>query len=175
MKNKRNTCPLNLILSFALLLAAFTGAQAQAKPDLIFTDASMTKQRRGSEIYQITVTVTVTNYCNEAIAGKNDIALYFDTGDPGTNFATFQAFPSLKGGESLSMTYKINKDAPYFWNRGLAFLKWLNKTEKMPRARFVIDLLNKVKEADENNNWWELNPQKTPAKLSGQFQCSPKV
>ena len=176
MKNKRNICLLNLILSFALLLTAYSATQAQAKPDLIITDASMTTQKRGDYVYQITLTITIANYCHETTASEHDLEMNLIPDDPEVTIYTIhREVPSLKGGQSLTMTVKINKNdggLPYFRD---PFLNWLKETGKLPRTIFRLDGHNKVKEADEKNNWRQLNPNEAPPKLGGQYQCSPKV
>ncbi|MCA1623268.1 MAG: hypothetical protein LC768_04285 [Acidobacteria bacterium] len=182
MKNKRNICLLNLILSFALLLTANSATQAQPKPDLIITNASMTKQKRGDLVYQITVTVTVANYCLETTTSDNHILLdfYTDEAKPPArsiyDYNTVQSIPSLAGGESKTTTFKITKHSGAGILGGAhSLFQWLNETGKLPRAIFKVDIGNQVKEADENNNWRRLNPNEAPPKLGGQYQCSPKV
>jgi hypothetical protein len=177
MKSKRNTCLLNLILSFALLLTAYSAAHAQAKPDLIITDARMTTQKRGDYVYQFTFTVTIANYCLGTTAGASSVSVTLIPEDPegGAGHHINRNVASINGGESLTMTiktYKGDGEATYYND---LFFKWFNKTGKLPRVLFKLDSANKVKEANENNNWWQLNPNKAPPKLSGQFQCSPKI
>ncbi|HUR99573.1 MAG TPA: hypothetical protein VMZ26_16020 [Pyrinomonadaceae bacterium] len=171
---------LTLLLILTTLLQSST--HAQAKPDLIVTSASVTEQKRGNQVYQLTVMFTVSNYCKgtSAIQTGGSVILKPDI-QPGQEYAsngysTYAVIPALKGGEIQTVTIKINKDdGGYLQSAGDMFFKWLNQTGKLPTVRINVDLPNLVKEASETNNWWQLNPEKTPSKFSGQYQCTPKM
>src|SRR5688500_2548901 len=71
----RKTMKARILLTLAVLLTV-TGlflpkSYAQAKPDLIITDAQMTAQKRGDTVYQLTVTITVANYCHGTTASDS--------------------------------------------------------------------------------------------------------
>lgn len=174
MKNKSNRYRVNWLLSVALVLTIAVAAGAQAKPDLIITNATMTMQKRANTVYQFTFTITVANYCNGTTAGEHSLFLNMIGDD--ASYSINQNVPSLKGGQSHTMTVKINRGevgGPVYF-RDL-FFKWVDKSGSAPKVLIKLDTADKVKEANENNNWRWLNPNEEPSKLSGQFQCSPKV
>ena len=160
-----------LILLLAAPVILVSAMHAQPKPDLIITRASMSKQTQTGNVYQVTVTFTVTNYCHETTSNKTGTLLqFYGETEPGKEtliYITNTGGVPLKGGESQTTTIKVNKDEGGYWYKGASFFKWLNQTGKLPRLKVTADHPNLVPEASELNNWWQLNPNKTPPGLSG--------
>jgi len=163
-----------LILLLAAPVVLASTLNAQAKPDLFVKELAMTIQKQRGLIHQLTFRVNVENYCHGTIAAEHNLNLTVIT-DDAAHTINRNVIP-LKGGQNVWMTIQISKSdvggAVYF--RDLLF-KSLNNTGAAPRVLLKLDMGGKVDEANENNNWRQLNPDKAPSKFSGQFQCSPKV
>jgi hypothetical protein len=147
------------LLTTIIFLAAFAlTATAQAKADLIVSAAAVSKDPQN---FIKSISVRVTNFCQAADAKNTYVLVTVKQSAEKTAPTLYQIgieIPLIKGGETVSKTLEISD-------------------KKIGANRFMlieVDPYKKVAEADENNNWRTLNPTGAGAKLSGQFQCSPK-
>lgn len=142
-----------------VMLGTTTTAVAQAKPDLIISRFGLSKDSAG---LVTKITVKVTNICT-ADAGPSYVAITFKESAQADAKILHLAgieVPALKAGASSTHTLSFIGDK---LNAGL---------HMFVRA----DPYKKVAEASEDNNWWTVNPSGHPqTKMSGSWQCSPKM
>ena len=129
---------------------------AQPKPDLMITRFQVFQDAGGLVTKLV---VKVTNVCT-ADAGASYVLITFKESAVGKAIHEVgNTVPPLKAGESSVQSFSMN-----------GF--------KVSAAKHILveaDLYKKVLEATEDNNWWTVNPYGHPPKLSGSFQCSPKM
>ena len=140
-----------------VLFGTFMTAQAQAKPDLVVSRFQVHEDGQG---FVKKVIVKVTNVCTKASGASYVQVSFKQNAEPGakTILSVGNTIPALKPGESALQTFPIEM--------------------KIGAGRHILaeaDPYKKVGEANEDNNWWTVNPYDKPSKLSGSYQCSPKM
>ena len=142
-------------LVLVMVTAAIT-TLAQPKPDLMITRFQVSQDAGGLVTKLV---VKVTNVCT-ADAGASYVLVTFKESAAGKPIHEVgNTVPPLKAGESSIQSFSMNG------------FKVSANTHILVEA----DVYKKVPEATEDNNWWTVNPSGHPPKLSGSFQCSPKM
>ena len=154
-----------IALTCMLCAAASTVAQAQEinpklkvkkvpsvlLPDLVVSGFSVGKGAAGEDI----LIITVKNTCEGAVA-KYDVTVDYKMKNGLKNYFTYFPGKGLKGGESETQKHTLAGEPSY----SQAFTVQVDKN-------------NKVKEANEGNNWNKLNPNSSPFP-DGPNHCKPK-
>lgn len=149
-----------LILASIITIGVSVAAkvQAQAQPDLIVRQATITKN---ANYYVDKITVAVTNACNGSTAGTSYVLVTFKE-SPGKDAKAIyyigNTVKALKGGETYAQTFSVGE-------------------RRIPYNKYIyveVDPYKKVTEASEDNNWRTLNPSGAGVFLT-QGQCTPKM
>ena len=181
--DRRNAClrktANRLAVTGIALLALFGAGYSQPKPDLVITDAKMTVQQENGSVKRADLTVKILNYCHQTQAVASGLAFFFTAptapGKYETLLITHRPIGPIKGGQTLTFVLTVNPNEQGALGNGDQLLKWLTEAQRLPMVRMVVDIPDKNKEANEDNNEYRMNPDKKPSQLSGQFQCSPKM
>ena len=127
-----------------ILIACCTAASAQrpALPDLVISDAYITKDSTG--LFADKITVTVKNGCSAKSPASYVLVTFKVSNAPDAKAIYYigNTVKPLKGGESFTQIFPVG-------------------SKKIGAGRFVFveaDPYKKVAETDETNNWRTLNP-----------------
>lgn len=140
---------------FTFVIATVGVSAALAKPDLIVSGAEIRGDASG--LFVSNITVTITNGCRQSNAGPSYVLITFKQSEhAGAKSIYFvgNTVKALKGGESQSQTFDVSD-------------------KKIGLGRYVYieaDPYKKIVEANEDNNWRSLFPDRSGA-LTDQNQC----
>ncbi len=124
---------------------------AQWRPDLIVSQATLTKDPTGSFVNKIVV--AVTNACGKASAGMSYVLITFKQSSSKDAKAVYyigNTVKPLKGGETSVQTFNISG-------------------QKIGAGTYIyieVDPYRKVPEANKDNNWRTINPDDAGTNLS---------
>lgn len=124
-------------------------------PDLVVQQVSLGKAADGSTQ---SVRVTVGNTCGAEAAQSYVLVTFFDKPGGKALYYIGREVKPLKGGETFTEILDL-------------------ASKKMPSDANVnveVDPYHKVKEDDETNNWFKLNPNEAPFPSNGATHCKPK-
>ncbi|CAN5364292.1 hypothetical protein BH10ACI3_BH10ACI3_04140 [soil metagenome] len=139
-----------------LILVTICASAVFAKPDLIVSSASVTRDASGRLVERITI--TVTNACRNQAAGTSYVLVTFKENErqgAKTIYFVGNTVKALKGGESFIQTFDVS-------------------VKRIPAGNYIyieVDPYKKVAEANENNNWRSLFPDAAGTVLSAET-CS---
>lgn len=145
------------LLLAVVVMAGSLSVQGQGKPDLVVAKVDVEDDRQG---FIREVTVSVANVCYATAAASYILVSFKETADTSAKTILFvgNAVPSLKASESFSDKFPITDV----------------KIGVGTHLVVEVDPYQKVAEANEDNNWWKLNPNSKPPDSNRRNPCSSK-
>lgn len=147
----------HLLMSLVVIASSSLAAQGQGKPDLVVAKVNVEDDGQG---FIREVSVSVANVCDATAAASYVLVSFKESADTSAKTILFvgNPVPSLKGSESFSEKFAITD----------------TKIDAGMHVVVEVDPYQKVAEANEDNNWWKLNPSSKPPVSTRRNPCSSK-